>query len=423
MPKPKKHTPNPLVKLSPFELGNLTLKKIDKIRQAVPDFGKLSSPDIEYHEKIMLKESELGLKHMLHGQWVEDWEYSSIAHDSISILNHIFLWNVLHDTDIKHGDLGREIEYNLFPEEKDWHTKLDEIDRDIYDVWSLHQSWKNPSKDAVYFLLHSYIIFRWHEDSKFQKYINLENYLKWFAKHQKRIDFNELKALIKKHPANVSVVGLTKKTQQDLFPMTVGKWKTELVKDYIKLAKEDLKLPIDEERVLDMANRSFSFEDFWYMYGSMNLPLYEYYSDGASHERNIFLSALDRFRENVSDDEEVVMKILMVLFNDYANNKDWKDKQTELDLEEGEGLFHASDIGAMKHGYGAIRFAERMYHGTTIMDGTTETGTMLHFRGKEELQDEFMNAWESVLHDWNDYCKNDDDKTFGTYIKEKYFNS
>ena len=86
-------------------------------------------------------------------------------------------------------------------------------------------------------------------------------------------------------------------------------------------SKEDLKLPIDEERVLDMANRSFSFEDFWYMYGSMNLPLYEHYSENDSHERNIFLSALDRFRENVSDDEEVVMKILMVLFNDYANNK------------------------------------------------------------------------------------------------------
>ena len=28
-----------------------------------------------------------------------------------------------------------------------------------------------------------------------------------------------------------------------------------------------------------------------------------------------------------------------------------------------------------------------------------------------------MNAWESVLDDWNDYCNNDDEKTFGT-IKE-----
>ena len=27
-------------------------------------------------------------------------------------------------------------------------------------------------------------------------------------------------------------------------------------------------------------------------------------------------------------------------------------KQTELDIEDGEGLFHADDIGAMKHGYG-----------------------------------------------------------------------
>ena len=57
------------------------------------------------------------------------------------------------------------------------------------------------------------------------------------------------------------------------------------------------------------------------------------------------------------------------------------------------------------------------------MDGTTQLGTMIHFRGKEELQEQFMNAWESVLDDWNDYCNNDDEKTFGTYIKEKYFNS
>ena len=52
---------------------------------------------------------------------------------------------------------------------------------------------------------------------------------------------------------------------------------------------------------------------------------------------------------------------ILILFNDYANNIDWKDKQTELDIEEGEGLFQADDIGAMKHGYGALRFAERMY--------------------------------------------------------------
>ena len=45
--------------------------------------------------------------------------------------------------------------------------------------------------------------------------------------------------------------------------MTVGKWKTELVKDYIKLA-EDLKLPIDEERVLD-SNRSFSLKTLVYV--------------------------------------------------------------------------------------------------------------------------------------------------------------
>ena len=87
---------------------------------------------------------------------------------------------------------------------------------------------EEPIERCRLLLLHSYIIFRWHEDSKFQKYMNLENYIKWFRKHQEPIDFNELKALIKKHPANVSVVGLTKKTQQDLFPMTVGKWKTEL---------------------------------------------------------------------------------------------------------------------------------------------------------------------------------------------------
>ena len=36
---------------------------------------------------------------------------------------------------------------------------------------------------------------------------------------------------------------------------------------------------------------------------------------------------------------------------------------------------------------------------------------MIHFRGKEELQEQFMNAWESVLDDWNDYCNNDDEKT------------
>ena len=225
MPKPKKHTPNPLVKLSPFELGNLTLKKIDKIKPF--RISEWVLHEIKLHEKILLK-GELGFRHMLGKQYVEDWEYSSIAHDGIQILNHIFVWNVLHDSELNHGDLAREIEYNLFPEEKDWHKKLGESDLDIDDVWSLNQSWKNPSKDAVYFLLHSYIIFRWHEDSKFQKYINLENYLKWFAKHQKRIDFNELKALIKKHPANVSVVGLTKKTQQDLFPMTVGIGKQNL---------------------------------------------------------------------------------------------------------------------------------------------------------------------------------------------------
>ena len=154
MPKPKKHTPNPLVNLSPFDLGNLTLKKIEKIKKAVPDFGMGSSPDIKLHEKILLKESELGFRHMLGKQYVEDWEYSSIAHDGIQILNHIFVWNVLHDSELNHGDLAREIEYNLFPEEKDWHKKLGESDIDIEDVWSLNQS-----SDWVGFVQNSVSVF------------------------------------------------------------------------------------------------------------------------------------------------------------------------------------------------------------------------------------------------------------------------
>lgn len=434
---------HPALKLSPYEINQLTLKDIEKIESQVPNFRKILMHHKDQQkiiDKIIQKQSELELHQMFVEQYVEDWEYSQIVHQSKELMEHIAIWHCegIDDTE-KYEDalkLSMEIEEHLFPMLKDYNQSFDTQ----FPAKTLPKLWKDPQIDTFYYLLHVYIIFKWNSDSKFTKWQNIEHFKLWYNKFQPKIrfgkkdaNFNDIKKLIKDHQFKVDVTGITKNIEQLIFPKTAGKYKKLLVEDYIKLAR-DKKIPIKEEKIYGMSSKTLGFPDLWHFYGTLAL---DYEIDETDPEKLIFKSALKRFRESVTNDENILIPMLIVLFNDYANDKEWFSRWVgdgEHDFwwkygDDRAGMFSYEDIGALKNGKGHLAFAERLIREYSIIDNQN----MMYLRGDDDSSSEgdsslsklekYYLCYDWIRGDWYDFRQTyfNQELSFGTYIKNKYF--
>ena len=142
---------HPALKLSPYEIDQLTLKDIEKIESQVPNFRKILMHDKDQQkiiEEIITKQSELELHQMFVEQYVEDWEYSQIVHQSKELMEHIAIWHCegIDDTE-KYEDalkLSMEIEEHLFPMLKDYNQSFETQ----FPAETLPKLWKDPQIDT-----------------------------------------------------------------------------------------------------------------------------------------------------------------------------------------------------------------------------------------------------------------------------------
>ena len=262
-------------------------------------------------------------------------------------------------------------------------------------------------EDSFYFLLHMYLAFHWDKDNDLMKNLTIKYFAEWSQKHHKQpLNFNEVKALIKKHWFKPNVTGITEK--MSLFPKTAGNWYSTMVDDYIKMMHE-LNIPaINEEKIHDIKNRGMAFHDFWWLYGAMAKNFYD-------REEDIFDTALMRFRENVSNEEKILIPMLQILFDNYSEDKDWVQKHAD---------YHGWDVtskGFSKIGYSSLMFARHKIDPYEAEDNT------LKYRNDEDRALDVVTRWLGLKSMWNRYVKDQEGENsihdnFGSAIKEAWLN-
>ena len=139
----------------------------------------------------------------------------------------------------------------------------------------------------------------------------------------------------------------------------------------------------------------------------------------------------------MTNDENILIPMLIVLFNDYANDKEWflrwvGDGEHDFWWKYGDdraGMFSYEDIGALKNGKGHLAFAERMIGEYSIIDNQN----MMYFRTDDDSSSEgdsslsklekYYLCYDWIREDWNDFRQTyfNQELRFGTYIKNKYF--
>ena len=291
------------------------------------------------------------------------------------------------------------------------HGKWDDSFRDavMLDLFSMEKPDKDGNfygeathEDVFYFLLDMYVSFYWHFDDNHLKLITLKSFAEFSERRMKTpLSFNEIKSLIKKHWRKPSVTGLTEKNI-NLFPKTAGNYYKLVVEDYIAMMHE-LEIPvINEEKIHDIKNRGMAFQDFWWLYCSMakNLETRHWRDD-------LFTIGLDRFMEKVDDNPETLWPMLSILFDHYAENKDWAKEMMGENDGKGSSL---SSIG-----YSSMMFGRRMLYPEELMDNT------LKYRNDDNRQWELVVAWEYLKRRWVKYIDLQDTKegtfdNFGSYI-------
>ena len=408
--KAKKPRPHKALQLSGFDISELTLEDIEQIKKQLEKDGlnlyslnplphdgltEQEEANRKYASEIVRRESYLQMEDMYNKEFIEEHEKSHLYHIAMSPLTHALVHRL--------GMLGY---FDDQMEDKGTTNNQDEADEFMQEILKLHldieqnqfgskpnaikgaeweECWKYPKEDTLYFYLHGYLLFEWHNQNNVEKYLHLKDFLTWDKEFGEGIHtLDSLKALIKNHSSKPSTTGITKKLEKHT-PITAGKYFQDAIADYIELQKE-LGIPtIDED--LNSSGR-LNFAKFWWLYGTTahSLNPYEY---GTSARTNIFLSAFERFKEKVTDDEAILYPMLQYLYNEYSEDADFIKEITH---------FNPDDTGYATRGLGSHRFARKLIDG--YQSSKQDEYEMLMVRRDEEYRDRVVNSWHRLLFDW-----------------------
>ena len=251
----------------------------------------------------------------------------------------------------------------------------------------------NPDDDYIpgLHLLHEYLYLNFPYDSEHIKTLTLLNYSKFME-----IDFSDVLDLVAMHPSKPSTTGLSK-LRSELQGVN-KKVFTDVVMDYIAMMKEMGMPSINETHIIGTKDKGLTtLAEFWHIYGAM---AHLSNGDGAliggntdAHEQ-----ALIRFREKISNDNNVLYPLLAYLYSEWANDKEWLQLYSDAlweGLQEDAKLYE-------ELGYGGLMYAKEQ------LDDL------------DRLNPDTYKANPNRQADWNEF--NDTDMIdFSLFIQKKYY--
>ena len=254
----------------------------------------------------------------------------------------------------------------------------------------------NPDDDYIpgLHLLHEYLYLNFPYDSEHIKTLTLLNYSKFME-----IDFSDVLDLVAMHPSKPSTTGLSK-LRSELQGVN-KKVFTDVVMDYIAMMKEMGMPSINETHIIGTKDKGLTtLAEFWHIYGAM-AHLISGEDCGSESIKNIdaHQQALNRFREKISGDFNVLYPLLAYLYSEWANDKEW--------LQQNADNFEGALDGSVKMNYAELGYGGLMF-------------------AKNELEvrdnDDTYKANPNRQADWNEF--NDTDNVivdFSLFIKKKYY--
>ena len=243
-----------------------------------------------------------------------------------------------------------------------------------------------------------------HEYGYFME--NDSNHMKAFTLHafatSMGLEFSDLLDVFALHPSKPSIKGLSKLT--DEFQGIEKQVKADMVRDYIAMQKEAYFPLINEDNILTANSKGYlgSIAEFWHTYGALAYTLSE---NEVSEIRppTFFLAGLERFKENISDDENILYPLVTYLYNKMADNKDFRDEWEGYFDEYNETLTADPSLKVYSEvGYSALVFADaviRPLYGRR--GGVTST-----YENREADFKEFLES---------------DAENIGKFIRKKYY--
>ena len=250
----------------------------------------------------------------------------------------------------------------------------------------------NPDDDYIpgLHLLHEYLYLNSPYDSDHVRTLTLLHYSKFMG-----IDFSDVLDLVAMHPSKPSTTGLSK-LRSELQGVN-KKVFTDVVMDYIAMMKEMGMPSINETHIIGTKDKGLTtLSEFWHIYGAM---AHLSNGDGAliggntdAHEQ-----ALIRFREKISNDNNVLYPLLAYLYSEWANDKEW--------LQQNADNFEGALDGSVKMNYAELGYGGLMF-------------------AKNELEvrdnDDTYKTNPNRQADWNEF--NDTDMVdFSLFIQKKYY--
>ena len=150
------------------------------------------------------------IKDMYDKEFIKEHEKSHLYHVAMNPLTHALVYQL--------GVMGH---YDDVMEGQGTTTNQDEADEFMQQIIALHEfiqqnqfgskpnavkgteweeCWKYPKEDTLYFYLHGYLLFEWHNQNNVEKYLHLKDFLTWDKEFGDGIHtLDSLKALIKNH--------------------------------------------------------------------------------------------------------------------------------------------------------------------------------------------------------------------------------
>jgi hypothetical protein len=255
-------------------------------------------------------------------------------------------------------------------------------------------------KDNLFLVFHEYIYLFYPDQNNYIRACCLDMFSKSLNK-----SLEDILNLVSKHPSqpDLDKVLIKKIISNGLIPKGSPKVLQKITNDYIKMLNE-AKFPVVNEKIInDMIIKNSSVSQFWYMYGTL-AALLENEGYGFDPEVNAFYAALERYKKNISNEDNNLYPLLSHLYQEFSSDHDW-------------AKYHGDNLPALFSN--SIRKSDTyggMFFGEAVLENVEETWRWFPedkpIINKKRIED--FNQYKKLISSNAGLC-------IGEFIEGKYY--